>query len=140
MESDGGFSSHMEFGQSPRSYYAGAARIAPETSKFTITDEPFSPLSHDSDSADVQQQQPQRDVRQSHNANASDTTFCAAFGKRLYPVLCATVISCLYALPFLVVAAVKGEGTSFCLGYWQYPSTTSMPAELGGNVCCFYEQ
>ncbi len=110
------------------------AKVVSETNKFTTSDDPGLPPPYSSvDPANVPQQAP-GEVNQVHSAEASETTFCSAFGKMLCPLFCATVICFIYALPFLVVAGVRGNGTDFCLGYWQNPATTVMPAELGGRV------
>jgi hypothetical protein len=67
----------------------------------------------------------------SQNDNFSrDNHFWTDLLSKLCPAICASVCLSIFALPYLVVPAVKGPGKEFCEGYWQNQSN----AQLGGMV------
>jgi hypothetical protein len=112
------------------SFYSGAVKPVSDPPP---PYEPNLPTNQNPDPSNVQQHQ-QSQAPPNQRPNASDKTFCSVMAEMLVPLLLATFGSILLSVPYLVVAAVKGNGTTFCNGYWQNPGTTIMSAEIGGRV------
>ena len=59
-----------------------------------------------------------------------ENRFWTAFILLLCPAVCSTFCLTIFALPYLVIPAVKGPGSEFCNGYWKDQPN----AQLGGMV------
>jgi hypothetical protein len=62
-----------------------------------------------------------------------ENRFWTAFISKLCPAICVSICLLIFALPYVVIPAVKGPGTEFCNGYWK----NQTDAQFGGMVIPF---